>query len=224
MHGRAVCVNNFTYISYRIIGVHAWGGGNECGRGNCERDFHRLVRRSSPSLMPYMVTIPVASPGPDAKQVEWPVLPPHEAFAHFMANGAHERIVGTWQPQHFAAFWDRARTCEPLSGHPAFEMQDLSHTVPLRCHGDEGPALRKLPLLVLSWSSVASHGSSWSSRQLFAVVPKVRYYVRSGLNLTVEALLTFLVWSFHQLLRGVWPAEDHEGRAWPPGPDTNHGA
>ena len=101
-------------------------------------------------------------------------------------------------------FWTTLADEPWVREHPA-NAYDLQFGVPLLLHGDEGEYVHDQKCYVISLSGIA-HGSSWSTRFLIAALPCDRMvFGPDRVNRSLQAVLSFVRWSFVQLLAGTWP-------------------
>lgn len=141
----------------------------------------------------------------------WPVLAPHEYFAAMCKLGKEALLTG---PEGLLQSWWLSVAHEGWApANPAFMQQEqfpLSKTVPVRLHGDEGSSHGKRSCAVLTWMTLA-HSHVPDSKHLITLFPSHKAVRAGKRNLTMDAIIEFLVWSFQQLSAGQWPSSGYGG-------------
>ena len=110
-------------------------------------------------------------------------------------------------------YWQHQMTVDPLfvSSHPANQTPLCwDHTVPLDTYEDAAEYINDDEGLVFSISSPLAKGSSYLSRVVTCVIP-VSWLVK---NTTIHEIKRFQVWSFQQLLAGVYPDKGCYGESF----------
>ena len=200
------------------------------GGRNAERDLHRWASRQHwfrplPPLFEFVVPKHVGgddSSGP--QELQHQCMLPHEVFGCLcLASPALvKHLLGT--PEEVQNFW--AGEEASIREHPrtaswfqkarqwlGASAQDRAKVFPLGIHGDDAGAHGEDNVTVLTWGSVAVDRPTWDTRLCFAMIRKSELVAGQ----TFERLLGILAWSFRALARGLFPAEDDQGRAF--GPD-----
>lgn len=185
--------------------------------GNCERDLLRLVARECPlPIDPFLVDVELNSPdGLELVESQVPLLLPHELFSALFSQGQAQwaRSIASGSCRYF---WEELRRGTPtFAQHPAYAEvgAQLSHTVPLRIHGDGAQFSQTESMIAMTWAScVAASGSPFHNRFLMLAVPKALLRVGS-----LDQILQPIAWSLAVLLDGTHPHTDFRGRPWPDG-------
>lgn len=141
-----------------------------------------------------------------------PVLYPHEVFAalYHAGSAAFERVfLGHGELDQY---WQHQSTLDWVRHHPAFTVHNVpfKHAIPLGVHADKGQHIKRDKMLCVAWGACTSVATTDWAKLLFTIVPDESLIK----NTTDEELYAVLVWSFHHMLLGVWPATDHTGAPW----------
>eukprot|EP00435_Cladocopium_sp_Y103_P057691 s983_g20.t1 len=166
---------------------------------NSERDTQRLM------VNQFGLSLPIPKWELRCKDVSVPVLRLRDWVNYLLAGNHWHIVTGLVRPDWkreeaiLNAFWNQYRVQEP--NHPIFEKERLgevrlSHCAPLLFHGDEGRGRKRSPFLVCSFYSILGrgmlnrqkpgkapylkqlpnfHGHTYTSRFLFAALPKHMY-------------------------------------------------
>ncbi|CAE7241486.1 unnamed protein product, partial [Symbiodinium sp. KB8] len=156
-----------------------------CGEKNSERDAHRVARRCRVTL-PIMIT-EVMIHGWQVPLIllsAWLTFLLGRNLLHTLSGLPHPDLArshATWK-----CFWSRYQKLYP--NHDVFRRAakgelDLSRTVGLVLHGDEGRTKKKSAILVLSCHSILGYGSH-------ATDPQPEPYCKQYLNMTGHTLST----------------------------------
>ena len=93
-----------------------------------------------------------------------------------------------------------------IDNHPGNDDPSMwPFSFPYDTHEDEAEFVNEDSALIYSMSSSLSHGSSWLTRLVMAVIP-VSWVIPGK---TDEELKRFQCWSSWQLLYGIWPTEGY---------------
>lgn len=186
---------------------------------NAERDFHRQFgtpEKLGFELTPTIINVPMLDKeSGNVVEVALPVLPPHELFATFY--GAGERVFEqslVRQPGglgYLETFWSSVAEEPWVATHPAMQgPQRMAYGVPLFLHADETEYVDKQKVYVISISGLA-HGDPVTTKLLVALLPSDLMQMEGLTNVTLQAVLAFVKWSFEVLLEGVWPSTMYGG-------------
>jgi hypothetical protein len=123
---------------------------------------------------------------------------PHELFAA-IAESRPEFLRDN--EKDVLQFWDAVKEEEWYRAHPAYGKGNLGKLIPLTVHGDDACVHQgDKGACVISWTSILTRGSVWTTRFLFSCVP-TKWMTRTASTRLFEVLK----WSFAALLEGVWP-------------------
>ncbi len=104
---------------------------------------------------------------------------PHELLHALHKKGGtvwHYGVLGPDGDRGLKEFWSLERTKPWCKEHPALQRDRwrLGCTIPVGLHGDGVADVKKDKIITLTWNSVLSRASSWSSRWLYPLVPQTR--------------------------------------------------
>jgi hypothetical protein len=103
--------------------------------------------------------------------------------------------------------------------HPGLQSEEQRRcSFPILIHGDEAEYLDDQKLFIVSWEGGLATGNSLATRFLVAAIPTRRCVKRGTRNATLDALLTFIVWSFEHMLLGRWPTDEYDAQC----PELQH--
>ena len=100
---------------------------------------------------------------------QWPVINPFHLFKAIIDSGALSLLQS--QVWNWGEFWSNCSAEEWSVNHPALLLDEKNKSTAMAVcfHGDEGSVKRARNVLVLSWSSIATHGPSERTKFPFAV-------------------------------------------------------
>ena len=132
-----------------------------------------------------------------------PGMDPPQRFAEFVVGVA---------PDGLKSFWQVLRDQPWLEHHPSVEDNvELDCLIPVCLHGDEAEYLDDQELYILSWSGALTHGHSPRTRFPVCTLPSRRLFVENAVQISLQVILRFIVWSFNIMLAGLWPAAGPDG-------------
>ena len=111
-------------------------------------------------------------------------------------------------------FWSHLAEEPWVAEHPAMEpgRNGRSCAVPLFLHADETEYVKDQKVYVVSISGMA-HGDPVTTKLLVGVLPSDLMQHEGTTNVTLQAVLAFVRWSFEVLLEGAWPSTGFGGAA-----------
>ena len=87
-------------------------------------------------------------------EVSWPILRLHSWLRVLFEKGGAEFMLGGFQAEQdeqygpmFSRFWERFRAVDPTHPVHSKSPEDISMTIPVSIHGDEGRGLAKVPVI-----------------------------------------------------------------------------
>jgi len=87
--------------------------------------------------------------------------------------------------------------------HPGLQSEEQRRcSFPILIHGDEAEYLDDQKLFIVSWEGGLATGNSLATRFLVAAIPTRRCVKCGTRNATLDALLTFIVWSAWEVADG----------------------
>ena len=159
-----------------------------------EQECHRVMDS-------YGLTLPVSTVDLPARcdALRIPTLRLRDWFAFVLRFNALHNLCGLYKPDRLretailSAFWERFEEENPK--HEAFQMArekniDLSRTVPVICHGDEGCGQKHQAFLVINWHGVLGKGLRTSAIRKAGLLPK---YSKLEMNFRGHSLTTRFV-------------------------------
>jgi hypothetical protein len=210
-HASAI-VRDFGHTVGVVSDLAALGAGGQRPE-HIHRDFMRYTSAMGVRLEPVtaMITHKLMGDHGSAPQPHR-LIYPHELFASAYSAGDKcfaATFLGDGGEDALVDFWTRQKDHDWVKHHPGFELGcEYRHAIPVGVHADKGQHIYRDKMLCISWGSVMSRASTETSKQLFTVCPDELI----AKHVTEEELYAVLVWSFHCLLRGTWPASDHTGK------------
>jgi hypothetical protein len=195
--------------------------------GECERHcYEQLIRTIRPTPVSQCIkSIQMPMKNPDVvENVDVTFLYPHEVFATMFESHPEEfetRMLGRKVDQ-VQSFWESMRSHPSMADHPMTNQEGWeTKCVPLQLHGDSvpvsgiGKAWSK-SVEIYSWSSALGSASCAMSQVLVCLFHKLLVSKQHGRD-TMATFWKHLVWSFHWLMLGLWPAADPDGVQYEPG-------
>ncbi len=190
---------------------------------NAERDFHTWLRNlHGLGLEPYFLRV-ILAVGEDglAREVQMPVLAPHEVYHALHQNAAKFRqsVLGEEPTNVVLEFWERACS-EPWGPkHPV--MQDcslLDVMCPLMIHYDGAEAFTDQEAHIFSCHSpFAVRGSVFDSKFLICLVMQRHIPTTAMRNDVFAEVVRFIGWSLHHGRRRLMPTHGFYGEELEPG-------
>lgn len=180
-----------------------------------ERDMHRWANRQAwRDLLPkpYTFKMPHTPNMMRETEVDYFALLPHEVFANLSKYPEllNELLLG--KPGDLEKFWHETAKTTWFQRHPLEDLKaNPNNYIPIGVHGDDaGVYNQQNNVLVLTWGSVVQELLTLDSRILFTAV-----MLNTAVpGKTTEVLYKVFAWSLNCLASGVFPSEDHNGKAF----------
>ena len=181
-----------------------------------ERALHRWFRRQAfQELMPPAYTFPLTVYGKtklSMKRITHSCILPHEWFGILYKFPELFQELMTGGTANLKHFWEQSRETDWYKALPVIGLDANPHEtlIPIGHHGDDVGVYGLEKVLVMTWGSVATGLTTLDSRLVFTGV-----YVKQLVeDVTLNAIHKVFAWSLRCLANGVYPAQDHTGKAF----------